>query len=296
MFDTERYAREVLAASDWNGEHTSYLTVHSPRQVEALSLLPQVQAVRLWFLETDLNRLRVLNDLRWLFVYENPSLTDLSPLQHFSGLKSVGLSRCRMLRDLSPLARPGLKKLTLYDLHPELSVEPLHDMPDLTFFSLSHPLLIERLDELPIGPELTGLVLGTEARYIDLGGIERWPLLTSLSLYGRTQTNQLLALREPPALNSLFLADLRPLDFDSFSVLPRLEYLGLLRCAVSDLTPLREHPSLERLYLGQCTAQDGGPIDVMPLADRKDLFLTVSEDTVLLGEELFAPERIKRIS
>ncbi|WP_204116772.1 NACHT domain-containing protein [Streptomyces sp. CS081A] len=295
-FDTERFAQEVLAARNWDGGHSPYLTVQSSEQVEALSLLPKTQAVRLWYLDIGLDRLHVLSDLRRLFVYENPSLTDLSPLWHFSELEGVGLSRCRMLRDLSPLARPGLKSLSLYDLHPELSVEPLRDMPDLAFFSLNHPLLVERLDELPIDAELTQLFLGSEARYINLDGIERWPLLTSLALHGRTQTNQLLALREPPALTALYLTGLQAPGLDLLGVLPRLEHLSLLSCEVPDLTPLREFPSLKRLYLGQCTARDGSPIDITPLADRKGLDLTVPKDTVLLGEDLFAPERITRVS
>ncbi|MFC8899395.1 NACHT domain-containing protein [Streptomyces cinereoruber] len=294
-FPTKRYAREVLAASDWADDHI-HLTVRSPEQVEALSLLPRTRSVRFQGLDVDLTRLHVLDDLQRLFVYENPSLTDLSPLRRFPGLKSAGFGRCRALRDLSPLARPGLTRLNLYDLHPEISMEPLRDMPDLASFHLGHPLLIERLDELPVGPKLTELALREEARYIDLGGIERWPLLDTLTLNGRTQLNQLLALREPPGLVELQLWDLRVPGIDAFAALPRLERLYLLRCEVPDLTPLREHPSLKLLYLWQCTAPGGGPIDITPLADRKDLSLTVSEDTVLLGEDLFAPERITRIS
>ncbi|MFF8376795.1 NACHT domain-containing protein [Streptomyces sp. NPDC015661] len=290
-FDTERYAREVLSASTW--EEVS-LNVQSREQLAALRLLPKARGVRLGGLDVDLTALHVLDGLQRVFVYENPSLADLSPLRRFPELTNVGLSRCPLLKDLSPLARPGLKTLTVYELHPELSVEPLRDMPDLSSFSLAVPLLMERLDELPIGPALGFLSLGAQARYVDLGGIEKWPLLANLSLQGRTQTDQLLALRTPPKLTTLQLSEITVPDLTALGGLEDLRALYLFRCEIPDLTPLRDLPSLDRLHLWQSTGRGGGPIDITPLAARHGLRLSVNAGIPLLGEELFEPDRIER--
>ncbi|MFF9426485.1 NACHT domain-containing protein [Streptomyces sp. NPDC014746] len=291
-FETERYAREVLAASTWGGPA---LNVQSREQLRSLRLLPSTRGVRLANLDVDLSALHVVDDLRHVFVYENASLTDLSPLRRFSSLTSVGLSRCWMLKDLSPLARPGLETLSLYDLHPELSIEPLRDMPDLASFTLALPLVAERLDDLPLNPSLRHLGLWSQARYLDLSGIERWPLLDSLVLQGRTQTDQLLALRTPPKLTTLQLIEIAVPNFASFAGLGELHDLYLSRCDIPDLAPLRDHPSIGHVRLWQCTRQGGRPIDLTPLADRTGLTLTVNSDADLLGTELFPPDRLRLV-
>ncbi|MEE1818957.1 NACHT domain-containing protein [Streptomyces sp. SP18ES09] len=290
-FDTERYAREVLAASTWD---EVALGVQSREQLAALRLLPRTRSVRLNDLDVDLTALHVLHDLRRVFLYDNASLADLSPLRRFAELKDVGLGRCPALKDLSPLARPGLETLSVLELHHELSVEPLRDMPDLSYFSLGVPLLMERLEELPIGPSLTSLALGAQARYVDLSGIERWPLLATLSLQGRTQTDQLLALRTPPRLTTVQLLGITVPDFASLGVLEGLRALYLARCEVPDLTPLRDLPTLDVLHLWQCTGPGGRPIDVSPLASLSGLRVSVNADTELLGEELLDPDRVIR--
>ncbi|MFF9014342.1 NACHT domain-containing protein [Streptomyces sp. NPDC014870] len=290
-FDTERYAREVLSASPWEED---FLHVQSAEQLAALRLLPRTHSVHLAGPYADLSPLHVVEDLQRVFFFENTALTDLGPLRRFTGLRYVGLSRSPLLTDLSPLARPGLEHLSLYELHPELSVEPLRDMPDLSSFALGHPLLIESLTELPLGPALSHLSLGSQTRYVELAGIERWPRLVSLSLFGQAQLRQLVALAAPPRLESLQLSDLTDPDLASLAALPDLRGLFLIRCEIPSLAPLRDHPALGLIRLWQCTTPDGAPIDLSPLADREDLTFTVSPETRLLGEELFGPGRVRR--
>ncbi|MEU9706049.1 NACHT domain-containing protein [Streptomyces sp. NPDC047981] len=290
-FDTVRYAREVLSASRWEQD---FLHVQSAEQLAALKLLPRTHSVHLAGPYADLSPLHVVEDLQRVFVFENTALTDLSPLRHFTGLRYVGLSRSPLLADLSPLARPGLEYLSLYELHPALSVEPLRDMPDLSSFSLGHPLLIESLAELPLGSALTHLALGSQARYVELAGIERWPQLVSLSLFGQAQLKQLVAMAEPPRLESLQLSDLTGPDLASLAALPDVRALYLFRCEIPSLAPLRDHPALGLIRLWQCTTPDGAPIDISPFADRDDLTFTVSPETRLLGEDLFGPGRVRR--
>ncbi|MET9376694.1 NACHT domain-containing protein [Streptomyces sp. NPDC002992] len=290
-FDTERFAHEVLSAGAGDFD---YLHVKSPDQLAALRLLPEVQGVHLTGSYGDVTALHVVRDLRRVVFNDNAALTDLSPLQRFPGLKSCGLSMCPQLRDLTPVAQPGLETLSLYEGYVGLSVEPLRDMPALSYFGLLQPLLIESLAELPIGPQLTSLALARQTRYIDLKGVEQWPLLRTLSLGGRTQLNQLLAMGAPPAIETLQLSELTDPRLDLHS-LPRLNTLHLSRCELSDLAPLRDHSALERLAIWWCMTTDGSPIDLTPLANREGLTISVTPDTRLVGEELFAPDRITRV-
>ncbi|MEV4973074.1 hypothetical protein [Streptomyces scopuliridis] len=58
------------------------------------------------------------------------------------------------------------------------------------------------------------------------------------------------------------------------------------------LGPLAELPQLESLQLSGC-AHEEGPIDLSPLAGREDLVITVTDNTLIRGEDAFAPNRIK---
>ncbi|WP_229890466.1 NACHT domain-containing protein [Streptomyces lavendofoliae] len=288
-FETETYLREVLAGRTWEED---YLHVKTAEQFRALRHVPEVRSLHMEGDHADLSPLHALDDLRRLFVFENAALRDLSPLARFPGLYGVGLSRCSSLTDLSPLAGPGLEWLSLYEVGPGVRVEPLGDMPDLRMLHLGHALLIEALDELPVGPRLTSLTLQRQVRYVALDGIERWPSLTSLALSSRTQLRQLTRMASPPRLTSLTLNDFAPLDLGALTGLATLERLFLWRCALTGgLAPLRDLPGLTELELWQCETGDG-PVDLGPLADREDLTVTVTDDMPLTGGELLGAGRL----
>ncbi|MET9800074.1 NACHT domain-containing protein [Streptomyces sp. NPDC006368] len=289
-FDTEPYAREVLTAHAWDN---SYLHVHSPEQLDALRHVAHARRVSVNGPHADLTPLLVLKDPEGLFLYANQVLTDLSPLTSLPQLKDVRLSSCPQVRDISHLARPGLEALGIFNVHPDVCVEPLIDMPDLRTFVLNHPLLIESVDELPIGPQLTELALFQQARYIDLDGLERWPGLTALTLTGTTQLRRLSRIPSLAVLERLTLHQVDPLRLDLLAGLTRLKELFLQECeAPNALDSLRDLPSLTTLWV--LNSQPNRPIDLGPLADMDQLTIGISRRTPVTGTERFPPDRVVR--
>ncbi|AXG77172.1 NACHT domain-containing protein [Streptomyces paludis] len=291
-FDSESYAKAILSGQDWR---ECYLTVYSPEQLLALRHVPQAQNVGVIGNHRDLTPVLTLEQLNGVQLVVNDVLTDLSVLTALPHLTSVSLNRCLGVRDLKALARPGLTHLSLTELHHEIQLDSLSEMPDLQFAHLASPLLMEGVGELPIGPQLTSLSLGLQARYLDLAGIERWPHLTELTLRGSTQIRQLAGM---PSLSGLRVLDLHlqdPLDLRDISHLAELQTLMLWNCEVPDgLDPLRDLPALTTLRFFDC-GQSGSPLDLSPLADLEQLTITLWEnDTPATGADLFPPGRIIR--
>ncbi|MFP3990403.1 NACHT domain-containing protein [Streptomyces sp. E11-3] len=289
-FDTETYAREVLAASVWDGP---YLQAETREQLRCMRYVPQARHLYVAGDHADLTPLREVETAKWLFVYENRALTDLSPIVSLPQLTDVGLSRCTALRDLTPLAELSLRHLSLFDVHPEVSLEPLRDMRHLTSLALSHPVLAESVAELPVGDQLTRLALSRESRYLSLEGIDRWPRLESLTVGGRTQFAQasrmpLLARR----LTSLYVHGTESVDLALLSDFTALESLFLWQCELPQgLGALRDLPALKWLGVRR-SFQGGGRLDLSPLAALDRLAIKVWDDTPVLGADLIPPERI----
>ncbi|MFG2623360.1 NACHT domain-containing protein [Streptomyces sp. NPDC048473] len=291
-FATEEYAREVLSTSSWT---RSYLYVRRPDQLSALHHTRGARRIHVSGDHCDLGPLLLLDAPEALFLYDNHALTDLSVLASVPSLADVGLSRCSRVQDLSPLAGPGLRSLLLYEINPDVSIEPLRDMTGLKDFTAQHPLLIESVGELPIGPQLVNLGFSRQTRYLSLDGIERWPHLDSLTVGGRTQLRQLERHPTLSMLTGLGVHEVDHFDPRLIPALTGLQRLFLFRCGtVGDLTPLRDLPGLTSLRLSHC-AQDAPPIDLSPLAGIKRLTVTLLDDTRATGTELFPPERIIRL-
>lgn len=290
-FDTESYAKAILSGRGWK---ECFLTVRTPEQLLALRHVPQARHVRVVGNHPDLTPLLALEELNRLQLWDNGVLTDLSVLTALPHLTDVHLNRCLAVRDLTALARPGITDLILSDLHHEIALDPLSEMPDLQHVLFDYPLLMESVGELQIGPQLIRLSLSTQTRYLDLSGIERWPHLTDLTLSGVTQTRQLA---ETPSLNRLRLLNLRhqdSLDLRHLSHLLELETLVLFECEVPDgLAPLGTLPALTTLWLINYS-QPGSPMDLSPLVDLEHLTIRLSGDTPVTGEDLFPPGRIIR--
>ncbi|MFI6108730.1 NACHT domain-containing protein [Streptomyces sp. NPDC051310] len=291
-FETERFAQQVLAAVPWN---TSYLYAHSDEQLHALRHVPTARRLHITGDHADLSPLLAVENPEWLFILENGTLTDLSVLARFPRLREVGLSRCAGVRDLSPLAGPALRHLSLYDVHPDVFLEPLRDMSGLESIMLSQPLIIESLAELPVGQQLLHLGLHQQTRHVGLEGLDRWPRLRSVSLAGRAQLRQLSQMQLPPSLARLALYELNPLEPSLLTELSHVQELYLWRCDLpAGLGALRDMPALNRLTLSQCPPS-GAPLDVSPLASMEQLTLEIPDDTAVVGTELFPPERIVEI-
>ncbi|WP_180357441.1 NACHT domain-containing NTPase [Streptomyces sp. TLI_146] len=290
-FDTEEYAREVLAAGTWDG---AVLTATTPEQLLALRLVPGAHRVQVTGNHSDLTPVAEVREAEYVFLYGSMDLTDLTPLASLPRLKQLGLSRCSALRDLTPIARPDLEHISLYMLDPDLSLDPLREATGLKSAFIGHPALIESVAELPLGPLLTRLVLERQIRYASLDGIERWPLLTDLTLAGQAQLRQLRAMPDLLGrLSYLGLHELESLDLRLLGGATELRSLALTECELpAGLGALRELPRLTRLWISRSTTA-GHPLDLAPLADLPALTITVPDDTPFLGADLIPPERLQ---
>ncbi|MFD7290419.1 NACHT domain-containing protein [Streptomyces sp. NPDC059863] len=290
-FDTEHYARSVLAGRDWSD---SYLSVRTDDQLRALRQLPEVHLINLIGPFADLSPLCVLDALRTVSLTDNPVLTDLSALTDIPSLNGLMLNDCAALRDLSPLAETEVKALVLLGDHTNVGLDQLRRMVRIKRLLLGYPVPARSIGELPLGPELDDLLLFERAKHLALDGIDRLPGLRRLTLSGDRQIQELAGLPRPLPLNSLDLQWLSALRLDWISGWESLTKVDLTRCALAGgLDPLAQLPELKRLRLSACTHEEG-PIDLSPLAGREDLVITVADDTPVSGEEAFAPGRIVR--
>ncbi|MER5279291.1 NACHT domain-containing protein [Streptomyces sp. NPDC002809] len=291
-FTADEYAREVLSANSWT---TSYLYVRRADQLGALHHTRGARRIHVSGDHADLRPLLRLDAPEALFLYDNRGLTDLSVLASMPSLTEVGLSRCDRIRDLGPLASPGLRSLLLYEIDPDVSLDPLRDMTGLRDFTAQHPLLLDNVGELPIGPQLVNLSFSRQTRYLSLDGIERWPGLDSLTIGGRTQLRQLERHPSLSMLTGLGVHEVDHFEPRLISTLTGLQRLFLFRCGtVADLAALHELPDLTSLRLSSC-AEDAPPIDLSPLAGMERLTLTLLGGTRTIGDDLFPPERIVRL-
>ncbi|MEV0279863.1 NACHT domain-containing protein [Streptomyces sp. NPDC050610] len=291
-FESEPYAREILAANSWEN---CYLTVENTEQITTLEHIPEVCRVIMRGSHTDLMPLAQANGMTNLIITDNRTLSDFSSVTSISHLQSLSIDRCPKVCDLRPLAGTGLTRLLLHDVHPDVSLDPLRDMTDLLFLEIGYPVIIDDIGDLPVGPQLTGLHLRQQTRYLSLEGIERWPRLTTLRLGGSTQLHQLSRTTRLTELTELSLDELSALDLSLVSQLTQLQQIILWRCDIPNgLSPLRELPNLTSLWLS-CCALSGTPIDLSPLADLEKLSIKLIAGTPVIGDDQFQPERLARL-
>ncbi|MFE4832399.1 hypothetical protein [Streptomyces sp. NPDC056672] len=269
--------------------------MRTSEQLQALRHVPMARNVHVHGDHSDLTPLLALKAPDWLYLRDNDVLTDLSVLSSLPRFSELSLDRCSAVRDLTALVTCGLTELHLYDVHHDISLEPLGEMPELQRVLFSYPLLMESVGELPMGPQLTDLYLYRQASYLNLDGIERWPKLKSLALSGAAQIRQLARIPSLSGLTTLSLLHQSPLDLADISHLTGLRQLYLRQCELpTGLGPVRDLPALTAISLDSC-AQSGIPLDLSTLADLEGLTVNlIGNDTPVTGEDLFPPGRIVR--
>ncbi len=228
-FDTERYAREVIAHLD---QGDLYFAVHSGEHLRVLRELggrPRLQIVG----DIDPSELRdglVPDQLRELVVSNNDKLRGLEFLAAQHKLSHLDIAGCPYVTDLGPLTGLSLRWLSVESM-PGLEMTDLaatlSRMPTLRSLEIGRPLLGDCLDEaLPRELRLEYLRFTKEA-------------LTNTGLRG---------LRHFGSVRILSLATLTPHslsrdDYEEVTRLPRLEELRLNWARV----PWTRGPALSRV-------------------------------------------------
>lgn len=291
-FDTEDYAREVLAHVP--GAH--YVRVRSAGQLSVLRHLRTLTRVEFTgnFTSGEITSAIRPEELQRLEATRNSALENLGFLQAYTSLTDISFNQCPNVVDLTPLAATPVTGLSLYGCE-AARLDDLQDLARLKSLSLNvkHPL--RNLEALPVDADLASLWLGTFSceRLRALEGITRWPNLTTLSLCS-------------------------PVDgFSQISALPKLSYLMLqVRAGLPMLADLPPTPQINELWLGNWEAEDdlatvaralpnlkkltitcyGGPwqVDLTPLRGMADLSITIHRADEVLGTEHFPPGAITR--
>ncbi|MEU5325529.1 NACHT domain-containing protein [Streptomyces parvus] len=289
-FDADLYAREVMAGRTWN-RTSAY--VKTDAQLSALRHVPHLRNVHVTGEHQDLSPVTSRADVDRVFVYRDSRLTDVRPLAAMPGLRKLGLSNCPQVRDIAPLARPGLQRLSLVELHPLLDPAPLAHMPDLRSLTLGHPFVLESFAELPVCEQVTNLDLLRQTRHLSLDGLGRWSSLRSLGLSGVSQLRQLSRTPELLGLERLRLSRIPDLDLQLVTPLTSLRELVLSQAGLpADLAPLTELRSSAAIHLNGTTEE---PYDLTPLAACGHLTIHLAQGAHVTGTEHVPPERIVRL-
>ncbi|MFJ2651784.1 NACHT domain-containing protein [Streptomyces sp. NPDC087420] len=290
-FETERYARTVLASSTWSD---TYLQVRTEEQLRALRVLPETACVSLIGPFSDLSGLRALHSVSSVFCTNNAVLRDLSPLTRLPSLRMLGLLDCPELRNLSPLLDTGIDTLYLYGMPPDLVTEPLRRMESLESVLFDYPVPARSVGELPLGPRLTELQLYSRADQLKLDGLGSWPALRRLTVSGDRQAGELSGRADPLPLEFLRLHGQKALFLDWIGDWHALTTVALAHSRLAgSLAPLADLPHLRSVLLADCV-QGAGPVDLSPLAHLEHLTVFVAQGTRVRDEDAFPPGRLVR--
>ncbi|HZB33199.1 MAG TPA: NACHT domain-containing protein [Streptosporangiaceae bacterium] len=213
------YARAVLAEVDFGDR---LLDVRSRRRAEQLKYLNRLTNVQFRGDLTPLDSLAAIPNLRRLSLMANEVLRDLSPLTGCRSLRTLALTRCPLVENFAPLAGGSVEELEL------------HQMTRVRFGTLSgvrlrglrvrDRTLAGGLHPLPADLPLRALAVVNRAEERNLRGIERWPGLERVSVFGVPDADEVAALAALPNLRRL-----RVREPKSAGDLARLEPLASLR-------------------------------------------------------------------
>ncbi|MFI7343021.1 NACHT domain-containing protein [Streptomyces sp. NPDC050085] len=289
-FDASDYAREILYRAG-----SSRLIVRTPEQLDLVAGLPTPDALVLYG-DHGVHAIAHAVDtssVRSLDLNDNTTLDRLDFLTSWKRLSYLGLRNCPGVVDLTCLAESAVTNLHLYDAQARL--EGLRHHTGLTHLGLHRPLSAREFTTLHLDATLRGLTLGSGAsrELTSLAGVERWPSLTTLNLYGHFD------------------------DLSPAATLPNLDDLVLqLGAGAHMLANVPPLPTVRRLWLGTVDGDDDlahvaaacpgltrlqivcqsktRHVDLTPVRHLPDLTVEISDAREVTGAEHFPPDRIIR--
>ncbi|MGW0531444.1 NACHT domain-containing protein [Streptomyces sp. NPDC003032] len=284
-FDTREYFEAVLEGT-----------------VGAEQIVPMTSAEELAFLPRlpELTHLNLLGDhglpdvvlehtaMKFLQLWDNRALTDLSRLSRLPHLESLSLNRCPSVTDLRSLAALSLSHVYLYSPSIPLSLAPLDDLSTLRHLVFDFVPVEKSLDELPFAPRLSGLGFYRQAAHMRLSGLEALASLRWLTVNEDHQWRGFLAAGVFSPLSTLQILDVPQVDLSALAVHQGLTkvYVGHVH-RTDGIAALAELPLLEEVTFGAC-----GPLDLTPLAPLARVRVELYNCPQVSGLDLFPPERL----
>ncbi|RLL68279.1 NACHT domain-containing protein [Streptomyces sp. Z26] len=269
-FDTETYAREVLA--HLTDRPNAFLTARSNEELDRLRALGGAVSVAVHG-EFTPDRIASALDpdaLAELRLAKNPLLTDLGFLSAYSSLHSLDLADCPAVTDLSPLEDTHVTHLTLRDMAGLRDLRGAAALTRLRYLGLSRDVHWPGAAALPRTAPLSHLQLPRHGS--ELEGLELLPSLTYLGLWDLTvppRVSDWAAVAAHPGLRELALRPTDVLDLAAARLpMPRLSRLYLLvddeECDLAAVTAL--FPGLVHVALNRA-----GYADLAPLVELDSL-------------------------
>ncbi|WP_030203156.1 NACHT domain-containing NTPase [Streptomyces sp. NRRL S-87] len=284
-FPTGRFADAVLTDAPMRAAH---LHIRSPEQLDAWSRLPHIRRVHLTWEQGVPPEIARHRDLEWLVLQHNKGLRDLSALAGHPTLRHLGVFDCPRLTDIGAVADMATDSLAFGYMPEGVSLAPLAGAPGLRSLVIGFEPMEGHIGDVPADEGLTKLVLWQGARRMSLRGLERWPLLESLTVSGDDQYRQLVSEELGAPLRSLQIRFAEPVDAVHLVAFDTVSELMLLRCTLGSLAPLRGMPRLSRLRLAECA----GVVDLSPLAGSDRLRIEIDRRTTCVGTDRIPPERL----
>jgi hypothetical protein len=192
------YARTVLAEVDFGDR---LLDVRSRRRAEQLKYLNRLTNVQFRGDLTPLDSLAAVPNLRRLSLMANEVVRDLSPLAGCRSLRTLALTGCPLVENLAPLADTFIDELGLHQMT-RVRFGTLSGVR-LRSLSVRDRTLADGLSPLPADLPLRELEVDNRAEDRDLRGIERWPGLEVVSIFGVPSAEEAAALAALPNLRHL---------------------------------------------------------------------------------------------
>ncbi|MEU3606255.1 NACHT domain-containing protein [Streptomyces sp. NPDC035033] len=288
-FDAHAYARDVLLPRT---AYPSFLgvTVQTPEQLDALSLLPPQRQVTFEgpFGDSEIRSRLSPERIAELRIYDNEALTGIRIVRDLPALRRLSLAGCRQLTRVDDLADLPLEHPHLARMPAAVRFDPLSDLPALTRLSLYTPLPWKDITGLPVHDLLTELHLGGLVQ-TSLHGLTRFQELRTLAVNHPLTAEEWAELAALPRLGALRIGEN---DLMSAPALPGVTRLDVFRGPADDLSldliPDR-FPHLENLWL---TCRDGWTPDLRPLLACSGLRRLNVHAPHATGIERFPPEII----
>ncbi|MEV6242144.1 NACHT domain-containing protein [Lentzea sp. NPDC051838] len=185
--DAENYAKTVLSKVDFGDRRVDVRGWH---RIQFILHLEKLRYVRCIGNINPLDPLGAMPALHRLELWQNEVMRDLSPLGISGSLKELHLSRCRPLGriDLSPVR-------DLDELHLHFSRVDLASLDGGTLrrLQIRDTETDDGLAALPALPALRELAIDHRPPY-SLAGLERWPTITTLEVFGVPSASDLRVL------------------------------------------------------------------------------------------------------
>ena len=196
----EEYARTVLAQIEFGDREVKVqgwhkvLLLHHLRGLLHLNIPGDL---------TPLGPVAEIPNLTRLSLFQNYALRDLGPLRGSTSLRTLQLSGCTFLTDLSPLRDTGISELHLYHME-RADLSTLVGAPIETLV-LRDGRLTHGLAPIPAELPLVHLRIDNLADRRNLRGISRWPGLTRVECGGIPTPEEIAELSQLPNLRDLVL-------------------------------------------------------------------------------------------